>query len=182
MYKRQVKGSAIGAAVGFGLGGISCADGEVGLGLAEARCVAAYTAGGAAFGGLGSLATARPSLNIVDQGFNIRVTTDDGAFLFLQREPGTAVVEQISRGESTSGSRLLAEALEQTGGTPERIVLSNIINDETLNTFTSGGTAAESVPGQMTERTAALLDTQVVEIDFVVTPRGSVNIEAVFGP
>ena len=92
------------------------------------------------------------------------------------------MVEQISRGESTSGSRLLAEALEQTGGTPERIVLSNIINDETLNTFTSGGTAAESVPGQMTERTAALLDTQVVEIDFVVTPRGSVNIEAVFGP
>ena len=71
LFEYSVKGSAIGAAVGFGLGGISCADGEVGLGLAEARCVAAYTAGGAAFGGLGSLATARPSLNIVDQGFNL---------------------------------------------------------------------------------------------------------------
>ena len=46
-------GAVVGATVGFGVGVFTCADGESGLGGAEARCVAAYTIGGAVFGGVG---------------------------------------------------------------------------------------------------------------------------------
>ena len=53
-------GARVGAVVGFGVGSFVCADGESRLGGQEARCVLAYTVGGAAFGGVAPAAGLGP--------------------------------------------------------------------------------------------------------------------------
>ncbi len=110
-------------------------------------------------------------LNVVNDGFGgfkATVNGDPKAFaMFKQGSDGALFVSDYFKGNLQSGSEFLSQSIKNTGITPKnKMIFTNIINDETLLAYKTGISAADSLLGKSGTRVLNNLGSQIKNIEY----------------